>query len=186
MRAKLFLALLFFPALALAQQSPSRLCVASFRNETTTQFDLPKLRDMLVSQIKLGNLARNKRLEVLPLNGDTDEKAAPEVRDNHCDFVAYSRLTVFRLAGRAGTPTPDSLPSATRIGPYEKLKPEQIVPGIQFTVIRAQSGIPILIDRRFSTRPFSGESDFVALLQPVSDRIQSELEKRLLPAKTAN
>ena len=172
--------------LASAQQAaPSaslpRLCIATVHNETKFDVAMPKLRDLLVSQIRQGNLARNGRLEVLQVDGDTEESATSEVGKQRCDFVVYERLTLFKVAAEA----------PKLVNPYaiKGTQPAevQVVPGIQFTVIRIQSGMPILIDRRVSARPYSSESDITTLLQAIGDSVEAALEKRLLaPAKPAS
>ena len=175
--------LILLSAIAVAQQSAPaaipRLCVANVRNETKLDISMPKLRDLLVSQIKQGNLARNSRLEVLPLTEDTEEQAMPELRQQHCDFAVYPRLMMFRFQPH------DLTTEGTVIYRNDEGQAnQQLVPGIQFTVVRIQSGIPILIDRRIATKPYQSENDLLPLVEPVGDRIQRELEKRLLaPAK---
>ena len=169
------------PTFALAQESAApattpRLCIAAASNDAKLEISPAKLRDLLVGQLKQANLARNGRLEVQALNADSEESATAEVSAQHCDFAAYSRVMKYKTAGQESTTT-DRGEQVFRTGPSQP----QIVPGLQYTVVRTQSGLPILIDRRIAPQPFRSENDLVLLLQGVSDRMEAALEKRLLP-----
>jgi hypothetical protein len=160
---------------------PARVCVATFKNETKQQLDVTALRDRLSVYLKRGPLAKQAGAEIMPIKEDTEQAAAPEIREQKCDFVVFFRVVL----GRVKEPPPDphaNDPMAATVFNNDRNKPEPpptVVLGVQFTAVRVSSGIPVLIDRLFLDKPFTKEDELWPLLLVVQERIETVLQKKL-------
>lgn len=175
------------PQSSLALQDPTgsaptnapRICVANLNSEIKQASDTVALRDRLASYLRSGALVKETNAVILVLNGHSDQSAASEVRDMRCDFAIYTRALVGKLAE-------PRRPDTDRIAILRTV-PENpaLVPGLQFTVVRVSSGIPVQIDRVFMSRPYEREEDIWLLLRTEQERIELELLKRLAVRKPA-
>jgi hypothetical protein len=168
-----------------ASAEPARLCIATFKNETKHQVDSSALRDRLSVYLKRGPLAKQYGVEIMPIKEDTEQAAAPEVKELHCDFVVFSRV----LLGRLKDPRPD--PNAN--SPMPMYNPNRdmnqqpattgLVTGVQFTAVRVSSSIPVLIDRVFLDKLLSKEEELWPLLIVMQEHLEGTLQKKIAPAK---
>jgi hypothetical protein len=178
-------------ALCVAQTTPAsptqpvRICVATFKNETRQQVDATALRDRLSIYLKRGPLSKQSGAEIMTIKEDTEQAAAPEIKEQKCHFVIFSRVVL----GRVKEPPPD--PNANNPMPTtvfnndanKKEPPPSIFLGVQFTALRVSSGIPVLIDRIFLDKTFTKEDELWPLLIVEQERIDAVLQKKIAPAK---
>jgi hypothetical protein len=166
------------------QQAPKastpRICVANFKTELKQAGDTLALRDRLVGYLKTGALANDLKAEILTLREDSDQKTAEEVAGSKCDFAIYTRALVGKLPRESGLERGEF---AVPPGPIQPKKDSgaTLVPGLQFTVVRVSSGIPVLIDRVFLDREYKNEEDLWLLLRAEQEKLEKELSKRLSP-----
>lgn len=179
-------ALLISSALFASAQTPAseptRVCVANLRNEIRQQMNVNALRDRLTAYLKNGVLSKAGRVEILALQEDTDQKAAPELRERRCDFAIYSRLVLGRVQQPQEKPLEPMPTTVFREKPLPQAATRTIT-GIQFTIVRVSSGIPVLIDRVFTERSIAKEEDVWPLLIAEQEKVDAELQKRLSAQK---
>jgi hypothetical protein len=165
---------------------PARVCIASFKNETKQQVDAAGLRDRLSVYMKRGPLAKQLGAEIIAIKEDTEQAAAPEVKEQRCDFVVFSRV----LLGRLKDPRPD--PNAN--SPMPMYNPNRdmnqqpattgLVTGVQFTAVRVSSNIPVLIDRVFMDKNLNKEEELWPLLLVEQEHLEATLQKKIAAPKT--
>lgn len=177
--------IVLIPATTYSQeQSPAsvRVCIAKLKNETRQDLNVLALRDRLTAYLKNGPLAKTSRAEFLVLKEDSDAKVAPELKELNCAFAVYTRIVNARMPD----PTPEPLePMPTTRFPAKAEEPKKLVPisGLQFTVVRVRTGIPVLIDRTFANKPLAKDEDLWPLLLLEQERIDAELPKKLTSPK---
>jgi hypothetical protein len=164
---------------------PVRVCVATFKNETKQQLDPTALRDRLSVYLKRGPLAKQSGAEIMPIKEDTEQAAAPEIKEQKCDFVVFTRVVLGRVKesrpdNEANNPMPTTV---FNNDPNKKEPPPSVVLGVQYTAVRVSSGIPVLIDRLFLDKPFTKEDELWPLLIVLQERIETTLQKKIAPSK---
>jgi hypothetical protein len=156
-----------------------RICVANFKTELKQASDTLALRDRLAGYMKTGTLASEFKAGIFSLQADSDQAAASEIATERCDFVIYTRGVVGKLP-------PETVVNNgvfPAIGPTKKKSADgtTLVPGVQFTVVRVSSGMPVLIDRVFLDREYKKEEDLWLLLRAEQEKIDKGLGQRLSP-----
>ena len=168
-----------------ASSQPARVCIASFKNETRQQVDAVALRDRLSVYLKRGPLAKRFGAEIIAVKEDTEQAAAPEVKELRCDFVVFSRVLLGRL--KDSRPDPDANSPMPVYNPNRDMHPQPatsgLVTGVQFTAVRVSSSIPVLIDRVFLDKQLTKEEELWPLLLVVQEHLEGTLQKKIAPAK---
>lgn len=157
------------------QSTPARVCVAQIRNQTATKFELTKLRQNFLESLNATKLARGGAVTLVPVEVDSSDDAQTELQKQSCEYAIYTRI--LRKPKEVG-PTTAEAGTTYRMSPREDV-PEETY-GLQCTVERAASGMPVLIDRQFDVGPTKDDKGVLKLLSAESARIESALAKKLM------
>jgi len=172
-------ALLVFAAVAaLAQDSaqvakPATVCVAQIRNQTPVSFDLAKLRETYVGEMRALQLSKSGAVNFITIEVESSDNATEAIQKTGCEFAIYTRI-LQRQKTQVAAPL-----TGTTYQMSKNDKPALDTFGIQCTVERTLSGMPILIDRQFDDTPGSGDKPVLKLLTAEAARIEAALEKKL-------
>ncbi len=179
LRVSLVLCLAAGTLFAQAPAAPVKVCIGLLKNEARTSFDVAKLQESLMEQLRLSSMARNNKVELVKISADGRDSAQEEVDRSGCVYVVYTRV----LQAKA-QPIPESMSSGmtAQLG-KDVEKPE--IYGLQCTVERTSSGMPILIDRNMAALPATKEISLKRLIADEAYRIDLSLAKKLAPQAEA-
>ena len=173
-RPVLILAVAMCGAAAVAQTpDAAKVCLAQIRNQTATKFELPKLGKTFLANLQSTKLAKDGSVTLVPIEANNSDDGKAEVEKAGCEFAIYTRIL------RKPKDDTRTLETGTT---YEVSKHEDIpveIYGLQCTVERTSSGMPILIDRQFDSRPTAGDRGVLKLLAAEASRIEEALGKKI-------
>lgn len=155
-----------------ATSKPAKVCVARLRNQTTAKFDLAKFREALFSGLQGSKLAKDGAASFVTIEADSSDVASDEIQKVGCDFAVYTRVLL-----KPKVESPRTLETGTTVE-FSKVDRGDIF-GLQCTVERTSSGMPVLIDRQFDTKPTTDDRGVLKLLAAESGRIEDALGKKL-------
>jgi hypothetical protein len=166
---------LAIPALGQEAKAPTaRLCVAQLRNRAATNFDVVKLRQLLMDGLSQTRLAKTGSLSIVPIEVGESEDAQAAVQSQSCDFAVYTRL----LQQAPVEPSNVDVSGEIRYR-SSRVEPTQFLMGVQCTVERTGNSIPALIDRQFTKTPGKPQSGIEKILTAEAQRIADAIEKKL-------
>ena len=151
---------------------PAKVCVARVRNQTTAKFDVAKFREALFTGLLGSKLAKDGTASFVTIDADSSDVANDEIQKVGCEFAVYTRVLL-----KPKLESPRTLETGTTVE-VAKLDRGDIY-GLQCTVERTSSGMPVLIDRQFDTRQTTDDRGVLRLLAAESGRIEEALGKKL-------
>ena len=154
---------------------PVKVCVAQLRNQSATKFDMSKLRQSFLANLRGMKLVKEGAVALFEIEADNPDDAKPDLQKNECDIAIYARVlqkVKQSSVGGAfdGTDFHVSKSNGTPLETY----------GLQCTVERTSSGMPILLDRQFDTQPSRDDVGVLKLLAAQTARIEDALAKKLV------
>jgi hypothetical protein len=176
---KRMLPFVFFTVAAVAQQptppaKAAKVCVAQLRNESGTSFQVGKLRESYVANLAATKLAKDGAIIVVPIEVTSADNASAELQKNSCDYAVYTRI-LRKAKGEAFR----TLETGTTYEISRRDEPDPETYGLQCTVEKTSSGMPVLIDRQYDTRATKDDKGVLKLLTLQSGRIEQALGKKL-------
>ena len=157
-----------------APATPVRVCVAQLRNRTPNNFDLVKLRQLLIDGLKQTSFGKAGRLSVVTIEVAESEDAQAAVQSQECGFAVYTRLLQQAPAEHNNVDVSGGI--TYRSSPVEK---SQFLMGVQCTVEQKGNSIPALIDRQYSKTPVLPQPGIEKMLSAEAQRISDAIEKKL-------
>ena len=157
-----------------APAAPVRVCIAQLRNRTPNNFDVVKLRQLLIDSLTQTNLGKAGHLSVVTIEVAESEDAQAAVQAEKCGFAVYTRLLQQAPAEHDNVDVSGSI--TYRSSPIEKT---QFLMGVQCTVEQPGNPIPALIDRRYGKNPELPQKGMEKMLSAEAQRIADAIEKKL-------
>jgi len=151
-----------------------RVCIAQLRNRTPNNFDVVKLRQLLIDGIKQTSLGKAGRLSLVTIEVAESEDAQAAVQSQECQFAVYTRLLQQAPVEHSNVDVSGGI--TYRSTPVEK---SQFLIGVQCTVEQTGNTIPALIDRQYSKMPVLPQPGIEKMLSAEAQRISDAIEKKL-------
>jgi hypothetical protein len=161
---------------AIAQPSgatPVRVCVAKISNQTPTKFEMEKLQQAYLNGLQTLKLAKSAGVTLVPVSATNSDDAKTEVDKAGCEFAVYTRIL---RKPKEDTRTFES-GTTYQVSKHDE-SPTEIY-GLQCTVERTSTGMPILIDRQFDDVPTKGDKGVLKLLASEAVRVDDALQKKI-------
>lgn len=157
-----------------APAAPVRVCVAQLRNRTPSNFDVVKLRQLLIDSLNQTSLGKAGRLSLVTIEVAESEDAQAAVQSQQCGFAVYTRLLQKTPPEHNNVDVSGSI--TYRSSPVEKT---QFLMGVQCTVEQPGNPVPALIDRQYGKNPVLPLAGIEKMLSAEAQRIADAIEKKL-------
>lgn len=175
-------------------QPAIRIGVALLRNASSRTIAVQVQRDQLIRSINQFNRKDDAKkgrakLEAVALDADSAPQAAQEARDQHCDFIVYSKLRDLREPNDPNSPvhvgtdgadvsTTDSLNVPAH--PVGSLNPATYAL-LDFSLQRLGDPAPMMTSSVSATEQMDAEATVSLLMVQVASRVATETRKTRPP-----
>ena len=152
---------------------PVKLCVAQLRNQTLTKFEMPKLQKSYLEDLQSTKLVKDHVVVFVTVQADNPDDAKLEIQQSECEYAIYTRIL--------RKPKEESVSALDGVT-YRVSEPDTApaeIYGLQCTVEKTSSGMPILIDRHFDSQATKGDKGVLKLLAGEATRVEDALNKKL-------